>query len=156
MCRVRSAAIPSRRAAVEEHRRGRACEAGRPVNARGYKKTSSARLAEEVRLRNPESLSRSSFLARLLHRSEAGLGTFPCRTKRSTVGGCQGFKGPAPSTLLDELLETSFHNGAVTEAKFALFRRTPAKSLGSGFLLSGEGAAVFQHRRAPPLFRRIS
>ena len=50
-------------------------------------------------------LSRSSFLAR---ESEAGIGTFPFLIQYKT-GGCQGFKGPAPSTLLDELSETTFH-----------------------------------------------
>ena len=30
--------------------------------------------------------------------------------------GCQGFKGPAPSTLLDELFETSFHENVIPGA----------------------------------------
>lgn len=44
--------------------------------------------------------------------SEAGIGTFP----RPLGGdGCQGFIGPAPYTLLDELLETSFHRTIIPE-----------------------------------------
>ncbi len=31
-------------------------------------------------------------------------------SQKNQVSGCQGFKGPIPSTLLDELSETSFHS----------------------------------------------
>lgn len=141
-------AIPSRRAAVDKHRRGRAWEAGRPVNARGYKKPpprdSRKRYDSGTRKVSPAHLSsRDSFIG-----ARQDLAPFHAEPKGPRSAVARASKGLHPPPFLDELLETSFHDGAVTEAKFGLFRRRPAKSHESGFHRSGEDTTRFRHCRA--------
>lgn len=82
---------------------------------RGIKKPLPRRRAEEATsLTDRESLPLifpRAFPGRLQRReARQELAPFPFGGYVPTErGGCQGFKGPAPSTLLDELSETSFH-----------------------------------------------
>ncbi len=73
-------------------------------------------------------------------------------------GGCQGFKGPAPSTLLDELSETSFHGPCYrgVSAKVPggqIFFNNENKETGSRFL---EAASQQAHRESGYAIKNIT